>query len=197
MKKLKLGLLMGIGLLLFSGCQKQEEVPVEVVKPTVQVEKAAEVEPKEEILKGEDWLYYRESYDGPLRRIALASQKDEQIVNSVSQWLVAEDQLLYTSKEEWELAYQSKEAIVTLNELFISQLDGSGVKKLVGQDSEIAQNIELDAAQYYLMYTPLAIVKDWVYFTSTFGIPETDASHSIIYRIRTNGKDLEEFCVTG
>ena len=93
---------------------------------------------------------------------------------------MAEDQLLYTSKEEWELAYQSKEAIVTLNELFISQLDGSGVKKLVGQDSEIAQNIELDEAQYHLMYTPLAIVKDWVDFTSTSGLSETYTPYSNI-----------------
>lgn len=196
----KKGLIALVGLLLFGslvGCQKKETMQQVAGTSVKESEKTKDTEIKEEVIRGEDWLYFREDYEGPLMRMQLSTQKEEQVVKGISQWLAAENQLLYSTNEDWDSLYTSSKSIVVINELSIASLDGSKVLKLVGKENEFDFKTEFDANQYYLRYNPLGIADDWVYFNVILGIPETDASQNTIYRIRPNGKELEAVCEAG
>lgn len=196
----KRGLIALVGVFLLGslvGCQKKETMQQVDGISIKESEKTKDTETKEEVIGGEDWLYFREDYEGPLMRMQLSTQKEEQVAEGVSQWLTAENQLLYSTNEDWDSLYTSSKSIVVINELNIASLDGSKVVKLVGKENEFDFKTEFDENQYYLRYNPLGIADDWVYFNVILGIPETDASQNTIYKIRPNGKEMEVVYETG
>ena len=149
----KKGLIALVGLLLFGslvGCQKKETMQQVAGTSVKESEKTKDTEIKEEVIRGEDWLYFREDYEGPLMRMQLSTQKEEQVVKGISQWLAAENQLLYSTNEDWDSLYTSSKSIVVINELSIASLDGSKVLKLVGKENEFDFKTEFDANKYYL-----------------------------------------------
>ncbi len=194
MKLKKIGFLGLISILVIGGgigCQSKDE-HLQVDTPSSHKPEA--VAPEEEEVKWEDWLYFREDTKNTLVRMALGRQKEERVAEHISQWLLEEDQLLYTTKEDWESLDTSTEPLTIINELLIANLDGSEAKLLAGKESTLDVATPYEGRQSYLRYGPLGVVDHWVYFNVTIGLSGTDASQSTIFRMHSNGEDLEEVC---
>lgn len=141
-----------------------------------------------------EWTYYREMPDGSLKRRHNVTGVEEEVISALSEWCAGENQLLYSTPNEWSLLENQTDGSVVINKLILADAQGQTKKVIMDETTQVAE--KEGEGNFYVDYHPVGIKGDWLYLSVGKGMPYTDGIKNFFYRCHLDGSGLEKLSDT-